>query len=122
LAPLFVAVSLRRPGRAPPTDDYFDRERWPALRASLTAAFAAEPQAHWTQLFADSDSCVAPVLSMREAAADEHLHARGTYVEKDGVTQPSPAPRFSRTPAELTTKPPEPGEHSAADVLAAWTT
>jgi alpha-methylacyl-CoA racemase len=111
---------MRRLDLADHTADYFDRESWPALRALLTAAFAAHSQAHWTQLFADSDSCVAPVLSMREAADDDHLRARETYVDRDGVTQPSPAPRFSRTPAELRSKPPEPGEHSVADVLATW--
>jgi alpha-methylacyl-CoA racemase len=120
LEPQFFAEMMRRLDLTDHTADYFDRDRWPALRALLAAAFAAHPQAHWTELFAGSDSCVAPVLSMREAAADAHLRARETYVERDGVTQPSPAPRFSRTPAELRSKPPEPGEHSVADVLATW--
>ncbi len=120
LEPQFFAEMMRRLDLSGRADDYFDRDRWPALRAALAGAFAAKPQAHWTDLFADSDACVAPVLSMREAAADPHLLARGSYVDKDGVTQPSPAPRFSRTPAELTTKPPEPGEQSVAEVLATW--
>jgi alpha-methylacyl-CoA racemase len=120
LEPQFFAEMMRRLDLADHTADYFDRERWPALRALLTAAFAAHPQAHWAQLFADSDSCVAPILSMREAAKDDHLRARETYIDRDGVTQPSPAPRFSRTPAELRSNPPEPGEHKVADVLATW--
>ncbi len=120
LEPQFFAEMMRRLNLSEHTDGYLDREKWPQLRALLAAAFAAAPQQHWADLFADADACVAPVLSMREAAADPHLRARATYTEKDGVTQPSPAPRFSRTPAELTTKPPEPGEHSVDEVLATW--
>jgi alpha-methylacyl-CoA racemase len=56
---------------------------------------------------------------MREAAQDPHLTARQTYVERDGITQPAPAPRFSRTPGELSDPAPAPGEHTA-EALAEW--
>jgi alpha-methylacyl-CoA racemase len=92
----------------------------PDLRERIAAAFRTRTQADWSAEFADSDGCVAPVLSMREAATDSHLAARGTYVPKDGVTQPAPAPRFSRTPSELSTPPPLPGSHTVGEVLDSW--
>ncbi|MBA2465411.1 MAG: hypothetical protein H0V42_10615 [Nocardioidaceae bacterium] len=60
-----------------------------------------------------------PVLPLTEAAAHPHLRARGTYVERDGLLQPAPAPRFSRTEASLTTGPSRSGGDSRAP-LAAW--
>jgi alpha-methylacyl-CoA racemase len=62
---------------------------------------------------------VAPVLPQREAAGHPHLAARATYVEIEGVTQPAPAPRFSRTPAAVSMPPGGPGAHTRA-ALAAW--
>ncbi|HCT78622.1 MAG TPA: carnitine dehydratase [Micromonosporaceae bacterium] len=120
LEPQFFQEMMSRLDLADEVNDYFDRERWGHLRHRIAAAFLSGTQKEWSDKFADSDGCVAPVLSMREAATDPHLSARGTYVEKDGVTQPAPAPRFSRTPSELGPKPPDPGEHSVEDVLADW--
>jgi len=62
---------------------------------------------------------VEPVLSLREAASDEHLAARQTYVDRDGVVQPAPAPRFSRTPGQLSGSAPVPGQHTTEE-LTAW--
>jgi alpha-methylacyl-CoA racemase len=98
-----------------------DRARWPELRAAFTARFASRTRAEWTSVFEGTDACVAPVLSMTEAAAHPHLAARGTYVTVDGVTQPAPAPRFSGGPGTAgpgTAGParprriPRPGEHT----------
>ncbi|WP_424811942.1 CaiB/BaiF CoA transferase family protein [Roseococcus sp. YIM B11640] len=86
--------------------------RWPAHKALLAAAFGARPRAYWTALFADSDACVAPVLSMQEAPHHPHNAARGTFATLEGTVQPAPAPRFSRTPGELRRPPPLRGEHS----------
>ncbi len=96
-----------------------DRAGWPALRERIAATFAGRTQAEWTEVFAGSDACVAPVLSLREAAGHPHLRARGTIVTRDGVMQPAPAPRFSATPAELAGGPPKPGQHTD-EVLRDW--
>ena len=97
----------------------YDVETWPQLRAVLRAAFATRTRDEWEAVFAGTDACVAPVLSLREAHEHPHLAARGTFVEHHGVTQPAPAPRFSATPAALTTPPAMPGEHTK-DVLVSW--
>ena len=69
-------------------------------------------RAEWAALFKDSDACVTPVLSMGEAAVDDHLTARRTHVEVDGELQPAPAPRFSRSQPGPPAAAPEPGEHT----------
>ncbi|MBV9205343.1 MAG: CoA transferase, partial [Actinobacteria bacterium] len=73
----------------------------------------------WAAAFAGRDACAEPVLSMTEAAADPHLAARQTYVRRDGAIQPSPAPRFSRTPGQLPGPPPRPGQHTT-EALTEW--
>jgi alpha-methylacyl-CoA racemase len=99
--------------------DRSDPHNWPALRALLTARFKDRTRDEWTETFAGTDACVEPVLSLHEAAADEHMTARRTYVTADGVIQPTPAPRFSRTPGQLSTPAPSPGQHTIA-ALTAW--
>jgi alpha-methylacyl-CoA racemase len=89
---------------------------WPATNAALTAIFAAQPRAHWLDLFGDSDACVAPVLPLAEAVAHPHNVARGTYIEHGGLKQAAPAPRFSRTPGMLQS------QQNAAAMLARWAT
>ena len=96
-----------------------DRTRWPELRKRIATAFAERTQASWSEVFGESDACVAPVVSLREAAAHPHMRARGSIIERDGVMQPAPAPRFSLTPAALGTPPPVPGQDTD-EVLAAW--
>jgi alpha-methylacyl-CoA racemase len=97
-----------------------DPANHPELRRVLGAAVASRTQAEWIEVFDGSDACVAPVLPMREAFGHPHLVARDTFVEKDGVTQPGPAPRFSRTTPTLTTPPPAmAGEHTR-EALQAW--
>jgi alpha-methylacyl-CoA racemase len=71
------------------------------LRAELTRVFATEPRAHWVALLQELDGCTAPILDMTEAPLHPHNAARGTFVRHQGVVQPAPAPRFSRTKAEL---------------------
>jgi alpha-methylacyl-CoA racemase len=78
--------------------DNLDRSAWPAIRERFTAKFAERGRDDWHELFADSDCCVAPVLSMREAREDGHIRDRGIFVEVGGMPQPAPAPRFSVTP------------------------
>jgi len=80
-------------------DDQYDRARWPALRERLASIFRSRTRDEWSALLEGTDVCFAPVLSAKEAMAHPHNRARGTFVEIDGVPQPSPAPRFSRTPS-----------------------
>jgi alpha-methylacyl-CoA racemase len=99
LEPQFYAALLEALGM---TDDatianHLDPAAWPAIRERFTAKFAERSRDEWHELFADSDCCVAPVLSMREAREDGHNRDRGVFVEVDGMPQPAPAPRFSVT-------------------------
>lgn len=75
----------------------YDRRCWPELRVAIASALLTKPRDAWAEHFATGDACVAPVLSFGEAAAHPHAVARAAYVEIDGVTQPAPAPRFSRS-------------------------
>jgi alpha-methylacyl-CoA racemase len=99
--------------------DQHDRERWPELRARFAKTFLSQPRDHWAKTFADTDACVTPVLSYDEVAAHPHLAARDTMITIDGITQPAPAPRFSRTTTSTPTPPVQPGADTAA-VLSDW--
>src|SRR5262249_10872336 len=102
-----------------PLPDQHDRARWPELAERFATLFATRTRAEWEEIFADSDACVAPVLSIAEAAGHPHNRQRGTFVERDGVLQPAPAPRFSRTPSEIGQAPHGPGADGRS-ALAAW--
>ncbi len=118
LEPRFYAALLSGLGLAD-APDRADPRNWPALRALLAARFKDRTRDEWSATFAGTDACVEPVLSLTEAAADEHLTARGTYVTGDGMIQPSPAPRFSRTPGQLSDPAPALGQHTI-QALTAW--
>jgi alpha-methylacyl-CoA racemase len=96
-----------------------DRTGWDALRARFTALFKTKTRAEWDEILRGSDACYAPVLTMSEAANDEHIKARSTIIERDGVAQPAPAPRFSRTAPEIERSSPWPGQHTD-EALADW--
>lgn len=96
-----------------------DRARWPELRRHFEAAFSRRSRAEWMEMFKGHDVCVAPVLTLREAQDHPHLKSRETFIEVGGVSQPAPAPRFSRTIPDIPAPPPEPGQHTA-EVLAGW--
>ncbi|MGW1465931.1 CaiB/BaiF CoA transferase family protein [Streptomyces sp. NPDC002308] len=112
----FVAL-LGLDGAALP--DRADPHNWPALRAEFTTRFRTAGREEWTAVFEGTDACVAPVLSLREAARHPHLTGRGTYTEAYGITQPAPAPRFSDTPGTLRLPPAVPGAHTP-DVARDW--
>jgi alpha-methylacyl-CoA racemase len=78
-----------------------DRAGWPTLARRFAEVFKTRTRDEWSVVFAESDACFAPVLGMSEVAAHPHNVARSTFVERDGVLQPSPAPRFSRTPEAI---------------------
>ncbi|MEV7192876.1 CaiB/BaiF CoA-transferase family protein [Streptomyces sp. NPDC093510] len=90
-----------------------DLARWDELREAIAARFRERTRDEWTAVFEESDACVAPVLSLREAPAHPHLAARGTFVDHGGITQPAPAPRFSATPTQIRTGPAQPGADTA---------
>ena len=97
IEPQFYALLLEKLGLTddPLFDAQFDRASWPAQNERLTAIFLAKTRDEWCALMEGSDVCFAPVLSMAEAAEHPHNVARGTFIERDGVAQPAPAPRFS---------------------------
>ncbi|MFM8973175.1 MAG: CaiB/BaiF CoA transferase family protein [Actinomycetota bacterium] len=96
-----------------------DRERWPELREAFATAFRSKTRAEWDEIMLGSDVCYAPVLTMTEAIDDPHLRARATVIDRDGVEQPAPAPRFSRTAPEIVRDAPWPGQHTDG-VLGDW--
>jgi len=96
-----------------------DKANWPAVRKVLTAKIREKTRAEWEKAFEGSDACVSPVLDMAEAPTHPHIAARGTFIEIDGVSQPGPAPRFSRTVPAKPTGPELPGAGTEA-ALAEW--
>lgn len=97
LEPQFYAALLAGLGLADAgLPAQWDPSGWPELRRRFTEAFAAQPRAHWEEVFADSQACVTPVLEMTEAPEHPHLAARGTFVVDpvSGQRVPGPAPRF----------------------------
>ncbi|MGN6753110.1 MAG: CaiB/BaiF CoA transferase family protein [Intrasporangium sp.] len=115
----FWTVLLERLGLAHTAPDRRDPSTWPALRALLADTFRTRTRDQWAALLEGTDACVAPVLDFTEAPGHPHLAARRTYVERDGLVQPAPAPRFSRTPGALTTPPPAAGS-GTREALTAW--
>jgi alpha-methylacyl-CoA racemase len=96
-----------------------DREHWDEMRARFAAVFATRTREEWCAVFNGLDACVSPVLSPWEAADAEHSQDRNAFVDVDGLSQPAPAPRFSRTPSSPPTAPRIAGEDTES-VLAEW--
>ena len=115
----FHALLLERLGL--PRDafgaNHLDRTAWPEAKAAFERIFKTRTRDEWCALLEGSDVCFAPVLDFDEAAKHPHLRARQTYIEVEGVTQPAPAPRFSRTPSAPPTPPRAP---SGARALTGW--
>jgi alpha-methylacyl-CoA racemase len=86
-----------------------DRAGWPVLRERFAAVFMERTRDEWAQVFAGTDGCVAPVLSMAEAPGHPHNVARGVFTDVGGLVQPAPAPRFGRSAAGPPQPPPRPG-------------
>jgi alpha-methylacyl-CoA racemase len=117
----FYAELLERTGLA--GDERFahqhDRSAWPALKEQLAELFRTKTRDEWCELLEGTDVCFAPVLSLGEAPHHPHNVERGTFVERDGVVQPAPAPRFSRTSPQIQRPPAHAGQHTD-EVLADW--
>lgn len=99
-------------------NDQMDHETWSQKADALAAIFRTRSQAEWCQVLEGTDVCFAPVLSMHDAREHPHNRARGTFVEVDGVGQPGPAPRFSRTPNAVPRAPVESGANTEEILIA----
>ena len=120
LEPQFYDTFVELLGVRDVAPDRYDPAHAEELRKLFAETFAGRTQAEWTALFEGTDACVAPVVKLSEAPEHPHLRARGVFVERDGLVQPQPAPRFSRTHPSLTSPPsPRPGSDTRA-ALAAW--
>jgi alpha-methylacyl-CoA racemase len=121
--PAFYAEMLRRTGLATglaqEAPDQNDRHGWPALRARLEAVFRQKTRDEWCAIMEGGDVCFAPVLTLPEALAHPHNRARDVFIEVEGVAQPAPAPRFSRTRPEMP-RAPERTPGAPADALRKW--
>ena len=122
IEPQFYAELCRLTGfeaDRPDAPPHIDSATWPERKATMAALFRTRTRSEWCELLERTDACVAPVLSFAEAPHHPHLEARGTFVEVEGVVQPAPAPRFSRTPGSIQRPPAHPGQHTD-EVLADW--
>jgi alpha-methylacyl-CoA racemase len=99
--------------------DRRDRAGWPRLRERFAEVFRTKTRDEWSQVFEGSDACFAPVLSLTEAPEHPHNKARRTFVDVDGVVQPAPAPRFSRTPGRIQHGPAK-ARPNSAETLRGW--
>jgi crotonobetainyl-CoA:carnitine CoA-transferase CaiB-like acyl-CoA transferase len=99
-----------------------DREDWPRLKKMLEMKFKTKTRDEWTAVMGGSDACFAPVLEMDEVADDPHNSERNTFIRIDGITQPAPAPRFSRTPNPKPTAPVKANMVEIEDALQGWLT
>jgi alpha-methylacyl-CoA racemase len=112
LEPKFFAQFAERIGLDPKfVGRQYDRRLWPEMRAAIAALLRTRPRDAWCELLEGSDACFAPVLAFDEAPRHRHAQARGGFVEVDGVVQPAPAPRFSRSVPAAPRRAPEVGQH-----------
>jgi alpha-methylacyl-CoA racemase len=92
---LFIEGLGLEPSSLPPQND---QRRWPELTARFAEVFRTRTRDEWTAIFEGKDACVAPVLELHEVGLHVHNRGRGLITNLDGVSQPAPAPRLSRTP------------------------
>lgn len=119
IEPQFYALFLKLTGldTDPEMAVQMDRTKWPALKEKVAARIKEKSRDEWAEIFAGTDACVAPVLTMSEATQDPHNMERGTFIEVDGVVQPAPVPRFSRSTPDTPMRPAHPGEHTREVLL-----
>ena len=121
IEPQFYALLLEKTGLTndPAFAKQMDPSQWPTLKAKLQVVIKQKTQAQWCAIMEGTDVCFAPVLTMTEATQHPHHIARNTFINIAGVTQPAPAPRFSRTSPETPTPPAHAGQHST-QILTEW--
>jgi alpha-methylacyl-CoA racemase len=102
IEPQFYALLRQLAGLPDAEFDFqMDRKAWPALKQKLVEVFRTKTRDEWCKIMEGTEACFAPVLTMSEAPEHPHMAARKTFVTCHGVTQPAPAPRFSRTPSAI---------------------
>jgi alpha-methylacyl-CoA racemase len=120
MEPHFYAALLEILGLAgEELPDQNDEARWPEMKDRFANIIRSRTRDQWCDAAEGVEACIAPVLDVDELEHDPHLAARETFVRRDGLLQPTPAPRFSRTPATLSHRPPVPGEHTS-EALKDW--
>ncbi len=115
IEPQFYALLLEKAGLD--IDEFspqMDQSRWPEYKDKVSEVFKSRTRDEWCDLMEGSDVCFAPVLSLSEVHEHPHNKSRNTFIELAGLMQPAPAPRFSRTSAELSHGAREPGEDTRA--------
>ncbi|QEZ48962.1 CaiB/BaiF CoA transferase family protein [Cupriavidus oxalaticus] len=117
----FYVDLVRRLGLDPAElGDQNDTASWPQAKEAFARAFLTRGRDEWCAELEGTDVCFAPVLSFDEAPQHPHLQARGSFVKVDGVVQPAPAPRFSRTPSAMPTAPEAGSPEAAGRALDSW--
>jgi alpha-methylacyl-CoA racemase len=120
IEPQFYALLLEKAGLSDPDFQHqMDRKRWPELKTKLATVIKKKTRDEWCEIMEGTDICFAPVLSMAEAPDHPHNKARETFVNYEGVTQPAPAPRFSKTPGAIQRPPASPGAHTD-EIMTDW--
>ena len=120
LEPQFYALLVDLAGLDPAVfGRQAEADQWPALKERLAGVFKTRTRHGWCELLEGTDACFAPVLDYNEAPGHAHNKARETYINVDGVVQPAPAPRFSRTGCEVPHAPHAEGTDSD-EVLKDW--
>jgi alpha-methylacyl-CoA racemase len=115
IEPQFYALLLKHTGIDDPDfQNQHDQTKWPAFKARLTEVFKTKTRDEWCRIMEGTDVCFAPVLSLDEAKDHPQCQTRNTFIELDGVLQPAPAPRFSRTKPETPKPPPKVGGDTEA--------
>ncbi|MEQ1864279.1 MAG: CaiB/BaiF CoA-transferase family protein [Micropepsaceae bacterium] len=120
IEPQFYALLLEKTGITDPEfRSQMDRAKWPSLKEKIAGVLKTKTRDAWDKLMEGTDVCYAPVLSLAEAPNHPHNKARATFIELDGVVQPAPAPRFSRTKPEVQGGAPTCGQHND-EILGDW--
>ena len=120
IEPQFYALLLEKAGLTDPDfQAQMDRSKWPELKSKLAAVIKTKSRDEWSAIMEGTDVCFAPVLSLAEAPNHPHNQARETFVDVEGVIQPAPAPRFSKTPGKIQGTAPNNGADADA-VFEEW--
>ncbi|MEQ9314422.1 MAG: CaiB/BaiF CoA-transferase family protein [Henriciella sp.] len=120
IEPQFYALLVEKAGLTDPEfQNQMSRTSWPELSDKLAKVIATKTRDEWCEIMEGTDVCFAPVLSLAEAPEHAHNKARETFVTYEGVVQPAPAPRFSKTPGAIQRPPASPGTHTV-EILSDW--
>ena len=111
IEPQFYALLVEKAGLDPERfSAQMDQSRWVEFKSELTAIFKTRTRDEWCDIMEGTDVCFAPVLELDEAHRHPHAQARNAFVDLEGVLQPAPAPRFSRSEVAVSHGSRLPGE------------